>query len=524
MDFKSVLDFFGGSYFSDHYIGDLAEMQQKLLVLEVEASGDSIHPEERAWVKLLQSIFQMLRGNLAKAFHLIEELSQIADLPPKWALRAVVYQAHYESLRRFPPILRFKPEHGGPTAAFCNIELRFAEMTDTLQESLSSYFKTDLPLFRVEAEIIQFLTMRSLFLWNNAFIQHPSYPRGPWENMKANGLTVVTERMRISKHYRDATATRGMNQLSKYLARLDLELEYGQSSQPAALLEELKALYGTSGDKHNLAIINMLQADHILSPPFSNPIALNLIVYEGYEPAFSIGPWDTIEAELILGDTDAAELFYQEAFELFRTSGSSRGQAAILLRQGCVQHIQACTSDVSAEQRVQRSEIAEQKFSEALELFQFDEAQSQIVHGHQILLKITSGKDEGIIQEAAEIGRWGRTAKNELISKFVANLMLRFGRRQILDHARNDVAMKCFRCARACFMGLGERFGLLRAMNFEMSLLDSLKDPLAARSLVDKQKVLLREILAYIDTMSEGHPSEKGTLQCSENGDIDDIR
>jgi hypothetical protein len=332
MEFKAVLDFFGGSFFSEHYVGDLTKILERVELLETQAVERSASREQRAWAKLLRSIFHSLTGNLSKAYDGIEDLSRIEGLPPKWTLRAAAYQGLYGGLRRFPAAIRFKPELGGPTATFRNIEVRFAEMINSYQETMSAYLKTDLPLFRLEAQVLMFLIMPSLFLWNKAFIQHPSYPKGPWESKKANGKNGIAERMTLSKIFRDATVERGMTQLSNYLARLDVELEYGQSPVPAKWMIDLRSQYESSDDSHNLAMIKMLEADYILSPPFSNPIALNLIVYESSNPDFTIGPWDNLEGDLKIGDTHSAEKLYCEALDLFSLSASPRGQAAVLLR------------------------------------------------------------------------------------------------------------------------------------------------------------------------------------------------
>lgn len=257
----------------------------------------------------------------------------------------------------------------------------------------------------------------------------------------------MADRAKVIRAYRDTAVNRGMFQLNNYLARLKVELEYGKSPEPSQKVESLKSRYKTFVDKHNLAIIKMLEADYILSPPFSNPIALNLLVTEGSQAGFSIAPWDSVESDLKLGDTQAASQLYRQAFDLFTDSNSPRGRAAVLLRQGCVEHLQASAGDVSAEEKSQRCETARKKFAEALRLFDLDEAHSQIVRGHQILLNITSGSDINIVQESAQIGLWGRASSNELVAQLVGMLMQRFGRRQMLDYARNDVALKCYKCA-----------------------------------------------------------------------------
>jgi hypothetical protein len=63
----------------------------------------------------------------------------------------------------------------------------------------------------------------------------------------------------------------------------------------------------------------------------------------------------------------------------------------------------------------------------------------------------------------------------------------------------------------SCFTGLGDRFGLFRALNSEMDILDSMNDHLATRSMVDKQKGLFMELLGYIEKMADEHPSSKSS-------------
>lgn len=510
MDFKSVLDFFQGSIFSDEYLGDFTTIHQQLQTWESEVVEGQANSEQTAWVRFLRSVFWMLTGNLTKAFDSLREISLIQDLPPKWLLRAATYETFYHSLRQFPAIIRFKPLWIGPTAGFRGLELGFQELFDRFLETQKTYFETDLPLFRFESQLLPFLSIASLPLWNNAFIQHPSYPRGPWEARRAAAVNSIAERAMKFRAYRDTAINRGMYQLCQYLARLEVEIEFGKSPKPSQMVENLKSRYRTFVDKHNLAMIKMLEADYILSPPFSNPIALNLLLVEGNEPGFSTGPYDSVEGGLKLGDTHVAGQLYRQAYDLFTDIASPRGRAAVLLRQGCVEHLQASAGDVSGEEKSQRCETARQKFAEALRLFEFDEAHSQIVRGHQILLSITSdSNNNNIVQEAAQIGRWGRASSNELVSQFVGILMQRFGRRQMLDYAHNDVALKCYKCAQSCFSGLEDRFGLFRALNSEMYILNSMNNQLAALSMVNKQKALFKELLKYIDQMSNRHPSSK---------------
>jgi CHAT domain-containing protein len=506
MDFKSVLDSFDGSIFSEEYLGDFTKIRQHL-DLEVRTAGDSGDSEEKAWLKFRQSIFSMLTGNLTKAFDYLREISRIEGLPPEWLLRTAAYNAFYTSLRLYPTIIRFKPYLGGPTAAFRTLELGFAELCNDFVATFQHYLNTDLGLFRFEGRVVMFLLTASLPLHNDAYIHHPAYARGPWEARKETSLQNMTARANIFKANSDQALQLGMYQLHKYLQRLQVELEFGKSPGPSQSVESLKNRYRTFVDKHNLAIIKMLEGDHILSPPFSNPIGLNLMLIEGTQPGSSITPWDSVEDSLKLGDVEVSGQLYRQAYDLFTDSGSPRGQAAVLLRQGCLEHMQAFATDVSPAEKNQRCHAARQNFADSLRLFDLDEAHSQIVRGHQILLNITSGIDENLLAEATKIGLWGRASSNEDVSRFVGILMQRFGRRQMLEYGRNDVALKSYKCAQACFKGLKDRFGLFRGLNSELHLHNSMNDHLATLSMLNEQKEMLKELLQHLTKIEQDYPS-----------------
>jgi hypothetical protein len=124
---------------------------------------------------------------------------------------------------------------------------------------------------------------------------------------------LLAERASMFEADRKRAMKLGEYQLEKYLLRLQVEIEFGKSPGPSQLVESLKNRYRTSVDKHNLAIIKMLEGDHILSPPFSNPIGLNLIFIEGSLPGPSIAPWDSVEDSIKLGDVMVADQLYRQA-------------------------------------------------------------------------------------------------------------------------------------------------------------------------------------------------------------------
>ncbi|KAJ9644780.1 hypothetical protein H2199_003745 [Coniosporium tulheliwenetii] len=247
----------------------------------------------------------------------------------------------------------------------------------------------------------------------------------------------------------------------------------------------------------------MLEADNMLSPSFSSPVALNLVPIDSDDAGPTNVTWDNVESNLRLEDSAAAQSLYTEALDLIDEATSPRLRSAIILRQGCIAHIQACTSSLSSSLKSRFLEEADNKLAEASRLFQGDQTNTQIVRGHQILLRITRGDVSRVQQDAADIGRWGLETKNEGISQFVGLLMIRFGRRQWIDRSRFDVASHCYRCARACFLRLKDQIATFQALASELELHQSISDFIAARSLLDDQLPLFREVIAQIDAFAE---------------------
>ena len=107
------------------------------------------------------------------------------------------------------------------------------------------------------------------------------------------------------------------------------------------MLQYVQSRYQESGDKHHWARAKMIEADHILSPPFSNPISLNLVLIEVHNTGHSSYSWDMLEADIHVGDAGTAGKLYDEAQRLFGDSSSPRGRAAVLSRLGCIDHLQS---------------------------------------------------------------------------------------------------------------------------------------------------------------------------------------
>jgi hypothetical protein len=125
---------------------------------------------------------------------------------------------------------------------------------------------------------------------------------------------------------------------------------------------------------------------------------LNLISEESFERGYSRNPRDLLETNLIFFGSEKSTELYSEALDLFQKGGLRRGCAAILLRQGCVEHMLAVAKTTKVEtQRMKGLGIAKGKLKDALDLFALDEVHTKITEGHLILVKIGVGKNDDVI-------------------------------------------------------------------------------------------------------------------------------
>ena len=118
MDIRDLTDFFGDSIFSEEYRGDFAAVENFLQQLEPEADHRSA--EEQAWYTIVRGIFAILKGNMSEAYCFLDKMAHIPDLHPRWQFRHGLYMSLWHSLRRYPRVIRFSPELGGPASALRN--------------------------------------------------------------------------------------------------------------------------------------------------------------------------------------------------------------------------------------------------------------------------------------------------------------------------------------------------------------------------------------------------------------------
>ena len=291
MDIRDLTDFFGGSIFSEEYRGDFADIECFLQQLKT----DSVHrsAEEKAWCAIVQGIFAILKGNMSEGYQFLDKLAYIPDFHPRWQVRYGCYMSLWHSLRRYPRVIRFSPELGGPAAALRDMEWKaHSYLEDAMSSSQNLANRLSL-LEQHEALLIFFLWAISINLWTAAFPQHSRYPKGPIALTSEKIEARFAQRMEDILSFRSAALQMGMPEIAGFMDIMQLELTFAAGlPELPTLLRDKQSRYESAGNKHQLAISKVMEADDILSPPFSSPIALNLLVLDRSSLGSPSGSWE----------------------------------------------------------------------------------------------------------------------------------------------------------------------------------------------------------------------------------------
>jgi hypothetical protein len=262
MDLNDVLTFFDGSIFPDELRGDFSKIQAAIEELN-EDSTLTDPPESRARNALLNAIFSMLKGNLTQSWTFFEELRQIPDLPARWPVRVSRYEALWHSIHRYPSATRFFQEMGGFSIAYYSKDFQTTEHLNSCAHIGLELVNQLSHLDQLEICIIGFTLLKSLNLWNMAFLQHPRYPEGPWSGHPKNAPG------NLRRGWTDCKSTNNCPLNSIDLRFIDTsdtsKLRCIWEQKGAEILEEIQRQSAATNDVHGLALSKMLEADNIIS-------------------------------------------------------------------------------------------------------------------------------------------------------------------------------------------------------------------------------------------------------------------
>ncbi|RAO65939.1 uncharacterized protein BHQ10_001951 [Talaromyces amestolkiae] len=477
MDLQALIEDNIQSLFLEEYRGDLRRAYNDIIQHESQLdTNPESNPEQRAY--FLRSKVQVLtlRGRLNDAYAALDEFKTFVDdnvlgepqrLASYWGLRYAASKLLVDYYRRYPPCLRYQHESQTPTnTALIEGISGPNEITAELNQNVQKYCanateeeaannQTDLNacmLFLVLLQFPQQLRILSL--------RHSSYPDGNWKpnDGKTPEEVIVSVAPYLHKFLQMAPLEETTDLTFLYGHRLNIELHYAMESPSLeTLLAKLFHAHERLSDQAGMANAKLIEGDSLYSPPFTSPIIQNLVPVPGCHAAGENTIWDAPEAKITPKDSDGVSRCYTEALELFETSNSPRGKAAVYLRQASILHAKSYNYDPTDTERVALLQEASEYLDNAIDLFDMDEANVQIVKANQILVEISqeNANIADLRKRAGEIGKWGRESQNELIAFHIGTVMIRFARREWGKYSRFDTANACYECAYECCTELG---------------------------------------------------------------------
>lgn len=484
----------GGSLFADEYRGDFEQ-----LAAISESDGVSNGRGETNRLKqnvlLRNAAFWTLSGNHAKTRQWLQRMKLHTGGGGNRDHGRKVCEMLSLINRLHPPAIRFRSQLGGSASIIHEAEneplLSELRSSKSTQEILDQeQFGLSIPLRVYHYDI---------YLWTMQ-CQHPQYARPEYALGSSEMLSAIGSP--FPQGYIESAARLGLTALASSLKLLQYEAEVARFAVvPESRFTEISEHFEKSQDLVGEALCLLKRADSLSSPGFTSPLALNLVV-EGKLTGMVNNTWDLEEPKFALRANASAENLYQNALHLMEAAGSQRGCASILLRQAAILHMEALS--LGEDRKIQASRLLNEallKLQEALRGLKGDEANTCLSNCHQVLLDVTQrslglvqdGDSSTIITRAAEIGHWGKSADNTVLSQFCGLLMLRFGRRMLLDHSYLDAALLCTSCAKEVFRASDDKPLLLQALLAETDLIH-------ASGNFAQAELVLRDARSSLDT------------------------
>ncbi|KAJ5657811.1 uncharacterized protein N7484_001460 [Penicillium longicatenatum] len=524
MDFNEFIGICGRSPFAEEFRGDFDEAWDRLQ--QHQFDDFLIEPEQHAEYLRCVSLYSILTGRLACSYESLNKLHGLLDrLPHSWGLRWSNYTMLTHFNRRYAPGLHFYHERGRPISISMLKEMIGpVELDQIFRANFDTHCSTGAQPDRVLCEALGSILWFPIMARNLTTKFHPLSPKGPWHTPSADSASQVGQLSNGFVRHRDMASGNGEPEIGSYLSRLIVELhQAGDSTTSSVALRDLFDMYQTSGDTVGMGDCKVMEADSLLSPVFASPISLNLTVIDSSSSIGDNTVWDAIEFNLPFEYSPKASMCYESALALFQKTGCRRGQAAVLLRQGCCLHILAIPLRVTKKERVDLLGKADKKLQDALKLFGRDEANAQIVKVHQILVSISKGQMSTFRVKLAgkDIGLWGLNAMNENLVHFLGVLTSRFALREWRRFSRLDSSLLALEFAEAMFEALGDTLPMFQAVVCQASMQNEVFNLSASRVLIEKAMSMFEEIRDYYDARIALAPdtvagnNDRGTLLSS---------
>lgn len=492
MDFRDLTNYFDGTIFADDYRTDLEAARKRIEAVEADNAVDL---NQTDGLLLVQAVYSSICGDFVRATDYLHQLSDIAQSKNDSSLvaRCAAYRIYVHCTQNNPPFLRFRIDiDTGPaiTRGIGVSALRTRLLKATPQLS---------PIERLEANILRTCTDIHSDLWYQAFPEHPKYPKD---------LSIVL--FRADQDYWEDIKCRGGDtdfpMIASYLNQLTLQ--YRLAGDASNARSSLLSIYENALEEDNFiaaAHCQLQLGDAILSPPFTSPVALNLVSVVR-EVGWSNDIWDKRQQDFPLAPDTEATQCYQKARFLFEAVGSKRGTASVLLRYACLDLAGATAKDTSKDSQAERDllQSAYTHLTNAKVLFKGDITNSLIIDGYLAICKIMQGPLEeffAALEMCFSIGEVGKHTGNTCTCEFVGMLYLRLARLLALDEARVQHAVVLCSCAAVLFKSLDNPYLELHATTASAKLHQQRGDIPMATKHVEKGRKLLVSSTTYFDNL-----------------------
>ncbi|PWY86855.1 hypothetical protein BO70DRAFT_386141 [Aspergillus heteromorphus CBS 117.55] len=516
MDFDQFIDLCGRSLAPEEYRGDLDASWDKLQQVKPEVS--MAEPVPYAEYLRCASVYFILTGRLRDAYDCLAALHGLLDsLPPEWGLRYANYTLLVDHVRRYPPALRFYHERGRPLSIpFLGEVIGADDISVKFMNNVQKYLPTGVPRDQELCQVLNVIHWFPLQYRNLTAQFHPLFPRAvPSHTDGADPMPSIQESSKNLLTYRIRAEQKGSTGIATYLSRLAAEFHIAcQGSTRTVVLRELYERYEKQDDRVGMGNCKMIEGDDLSSPCFVSPISLNLVAIDS---SSSIGEeilWDPVEADIAFEYPAQVKECYESAQRLFQDCDCKRGQAAVMLRQGCCLHSVARLLLPVGEERRSVLDVAKQKLHCARKLFGRDEVNARMVEAHLILLEITQGITREIPRVARSLGQWAVQNKNEILAHFVGLLMLRFGSQEWLRFSRMDTALLAWECAYEVFKALGDVIPMFQTLVFRAWMQHSMFNSAATRIFIEKA-------ISMVDLVSNNYDSMISSVSDTLKGNVD---
>ncbi|KAJ5280213.1 hypothetical protein N7478_005585 [Penicillium angulare] len=500
MIFEHFVTLCGNSLFAEEYKGDLDAAYDYLQQLEVQY--DTLPDlNDKAEYLRCSSIYAILTGNFGNAYKHLDSLHKLLNqLPPEWGLRYTNYRVLADYTRRFPPMLRFYQERGWPLniPMLGNI-IGPIEISQSFTKNVNEHLPHGLPRDKALCHILNVISWAPTSTRRLTQQFHPLSPGGPNYKPDQSPASDIEISAKNILARRDLAQANGADSMANYLNRLVVEFYIACASpKKEIMLIDLYQRCEKLNDYAGMANAKLLEGDDMLCAPFTSPLALNLVPFNSSAAAGDNTFWDPIEFDLGFDYTDTVKGLYESALDLFKASGSKRGQAAVLFRQGCCLHNLARLQRTSNKVYVDFLVEAETKFQDAVVLFGRDEANVQFVRAHQILLAISKRNPQRVKKLSREIGDWCATAKNEVLAHVIGLLMGRFAYQEWHKYSNLDTAQQAWECVYEVSRAVDDMVPLLQSIVCRVSLHHEMFNSAAARLLIEEAFDNIEEVRDYL--------------------------